>query len=1220
VQPVAFVEDQVSVEFPPLVIVCGLAEIVTVGAGGGVTVTVTDCAALPPAPVHVSVKVPVLVKIPVVCVPLVALTPVHAPEAVQVAASVDDHVSVELAPLAMICGFAEIVTVGTGATVTVADCEALPPAPVQLREKVLVLVSAPADCVPLVALAPDQAPDAVQLSALVADQVSVGLAPLAMVCGLTVMVTVGAGGVTVTVADWAALPPLPVQVNVKVPVPVNDPVDCDPLVVLAPVHAPEAVQLVASVEDQVSVALAPFAMVCGLAVIVTVGAGAVTVTVADCASVPPAPVQLSEKVLVAVNAPVDCVPLVASAPVHAPEAVQVSALVDDQVSVELVPFATVCGLAVIVSVGAGGVTVTVADWERLPPAPVQLSVKVPVVVRAPVDCVPLVALTPVHAPEAVQVSTLVDDQVSVELAPFAMVCGLAVMVTAGGAGVTVTVADCEVLPPAPVQLREKVLVLASTPVDCAPLVALAPDHAPDAVQPVASVDDQVRVALAPLAMLCGLAVIVAVGAGGVTVTVADCETLPPPPAQLSVKVLLLVNAPVDCEPLVAVAPAQAPEAVQVSALVDDQVSVELAPLAIVCGLAAIVTVGGVGGGEALTVTVADCEALPPAPVQMSEKVLVLAKAPVDWLPLVVLVPVHAPEAVQLVASVEDHVSVAPVPLAMFWGFAEIVTVGAGAGGVTVTVVDCKALPPAPVQLNVKLLVPVRAPVDCVPLVVVAPVHAPEAVQVSALVDDQVSVELAPLAIVWGFAVIVTVGAGGVTVTVADCAVLPPLPVQLNVKVLVLANAPVDCVPPVALAPVHAPEAVQLVALVDDQVSVEAVPLATVCGLAVIVTAGGAAFTVTVAAWERLPPPPVHVSEKLLVLVNGPVDCVPLVALAPVQAPEAVQPVALVEDQVSEALAPFAMVWGLAEMVTVGGGGVTVTVADWERLPPLPVQLSEKVLVFVNGPVDSVPLTALAPAHAPEAVQPVALVDDQVSVALAPLATVCGLAPIATVGGGGVTVTSADCEALPPTPVQVSEKALVPVRMPVDCEPLVPLTPAQAPEAVQLLALVDDHVNVELAPLGTVCGAGVIVTVGGGGAVTVTVADSRRLPPLPAQVSENVLVLVRAPVDSEPLAALTPDQAPEATQPSTLADDQVSVALAPLGTDCGVAKSVPVGAATAWPTPGWGRAPTVVLPQPVADSTSAARHARSQALRWASSDVTQPFIASTLREGCTEITR
>ena len=273
---------------------------------------------------------------------------------------------------------------------------------------------------------------------------------------------------------------------------------------------------------------------------------------------------------------------------------------------------------------------TVVDCGVVPPPPVQLSVNVLVAVKVPVVCVPLVALAPVHAPEAVQLVAFVEDQVSVEVPPLVMVCGLAEIVTVGaGGGVTVTVTACEALPPAPVQVSVKVPVLVKAPVDCVPLVALAPVHAPEAVQVAASVDDQVRLALAPLAMLCGLAVIVTVGAGGVTVTVADCETLPPPPVQLSVKVLLLVNVPVDCDPLVAVAPAHAPEAVQVSALVDDHVSVELAPLAIVCGLAVIVTVGGVGGGEALTVTVADCTALPPAPVQVSVKVLVPVRAPVD---------------------------------------------------------------------------------------------------------------------------------------------------------------------------------------------------------------------------------------------------------------------------------------------------------------------------------------------------------------------------------------------------------------------------------------------------------------------------------------------------------------------------------------------------------------------------------------------------------------
>ena len=84
--------------------------------------------------------------------------------------------------------------------------------------------------------------------------------------------------------------------------------------------------------------------------------------------------------------------------------------------------------------------------------------------------------------------------------------------TVGGAGaVTVTVVDCEALPPLPVQLNVKVLVLVKAPVDCEPLVALAPDHDPDAVQTVASVDDQVSVELAPLAMICGFALIVTVG-------------------------------------------------------------------------------------------------------------------------------------------------------------------------------------------------------------------------------------------------------------------------------------------------------------------------------------------------------------------------------------------------------------------------------------------------------------------------------------------------------------------------------------------------------------------------------------------------------------------------------------------------------------------------------------------------------------------------------------
>ena len=74
----------------------------------------------------------------------------------------------------------------------------------------------------------------------------------------------------------------------------------------------------------------------------------------------------------------------------------------------------------------------------------------------------------------------------------------------------------------------------SAPVDCEPLMALAPDQAPEAVQAVAFLDDQVRVDAAPLAIVLGLAAKARVGAGAVTDTVVDCVALPPRPVQLSV--------------------------------------------------------------------------------------------------------------------------------------------------------------------------------------------------------------------------------------------------------------------------------------------------------------------------------------------------------------------------------------------------------------------------------------------------------------------------------------------------------------------------------------------------------------------------------------------------------------------------------------------------------------------------------------------------------------
>ena len=76
------------------------------------------------------------------------------------------------------------------------------------------LVSAPVDCVPVTAFAPDQAPEATQEVAFAADHVNVALLPLLIALGPTLNVTVGADAFTETVADCTAVPPAPVQVSV----------------------------------------------------------------------------------------------------------------------------------------------------------------------------------------------------------------------------------------------------------------------------------------------------------------------------------------------------------------------------------------------------------------------------------------------------------------------------------------------------------------------------------------------------------------------------------------------------------------------------------------------------------------------------------------------------------------------------------------------------------------------------------------------------------------------------------------------------------------------------------------------------------------------------------------------------------------------------------------------------------------------------------------------
>jgi hypothetical protein len=78
--------------------------------------------------------------------------------------------------------------------------------------------------------------------------------------------------------------------------------------------------------------------------------------------------------LFTVSAPLDSEPVSPLVPLQSPEATHELALPDDHVSVEVPPLTIDAGLAVKLTVGAGGgITVTDAAALALPPVPVQVS-------------------------------------------------------------------------------------------------------------------------------------------------------------------------------------------------------------------------------------------------------------------------------------------------------------------------------------------------------------------------------------------------------------------------------------------------------------------------------------------------------------------------------------------------------------------------------------------------------------------------------------------------------------------------------------------------------------------------------------------------------------------------------------------------------------------------------------------------------------------------------
>jgi hypothetical protein len=92
-----------------------------------------------------------------------------------------------------------------------------------------------------------------------------------------------------------------------------------------------------------------------------------------------------------------------------------------------------------------------------------------------------------------------------------------------------------------------------------------------------------------------------------------------------------------------------------------------------------------------------------------------------------------------------------------------------------------------------------------------------------------------------------------------------------------------------------------------------------------------------------------------------------------------------------------------------------------------------------------------PLQAPAAKQEVALTLFQVSVAEPPAATVLGLTCSVTAGAAAVTVTMADCEAVPPGPLQVNSNSVRSESFPVVQVPWVATGPFQPPPAVHAVA-------------------------------------------------------------------------------------------------------------------------------------------------------------------------
>ena len=230
-----------------------------------------------------------------------------------------------------------MLTVGTGVAVTVITVESLelPPGPLQDKLKVAVAVISLTISKPAVGLLPDQPPDAVQLSASVALQLSVVEPFWETLDGLAVRFTTGdSGAATATKTESLTLPIGPLQTRVKLVLEVRLLILSEPDDSPTPDQPPEAVQLVALLEVQLKVVEPPNGRLDGLADRFAVGgSGEATITLTESFASPPIPLQDKLKVLFEVRALIVCDPDNAFSPTQSPEAVQAVALLLLQLSV-----------------------------------------------------------------------------------------------------------------------------------------------------------------------------------------------------------------------------------------------------------------------------------------------------------------------------------------------------------------------------------------------------------------------------------------------------------------------------------------------------------------------------------------------------------------------------------------------------------------------------------------------------------------------------------------------------------------------------------------------------------------------------------------------------------------------------------------------------------------------------------------------------------------------